>query len=95
MNYEALGQRIREGRKKQNMTQSELAKAIGRSCSYCGHLERGLRIPSLETLVHISQALSMPLHFIVLGKGGDHIHIGEVLTNIQNVLTLHAEEWLP
>ena len=57
MDFEALGKRIRQQRKTLKMTQSELAKAIGVSTSYIGHIERGLKHCSLETIVALSNIL--------------------------------------
>lgn len=57
MNYEALGKRVRYHRKMRDMTQEELAAAIGVSTSFIGHIERGTRKLSVETLVSLSDAL--------------------------------------
>lgn len=57
VNYELLGQNIRLMRKAKNWTQTELACRIGLSCSFLGHIERGSRILSLETLVALADAL--------------------------------------
>lgn len=59
MDYEALGKRIRTHRKLRNMTQDELAKAAGISCSFMGLIERGDRKLSVETLVKISETLNV------------------------------------
>lgn len=59
MDYEALGKRIRSQRKLLGMTQEELSEKVGVSCSFIGHIERGSRKLSLETLVNISEALNI------------------------------------
>jgi transcriptional regulator with XRE-family HTH domain len=59
MDYEALGKRIRNQRRLLGMTQEELSERVGVSCSFIGHIERGSRKLSLETLVHISDALNI------------------------------------
>lgn len=59
MDYEALGKRIRSQRKLLGMTQEELSERAGVSCSFIGHIERGSRKLSLETLVNISEALNI------------------------------------
>ena len=53
MNYKDLGRRIRMLRQKQHMTQERLAEEIDMSSSFLGHIERGTRIASLETLVKV------------------------------------------
>ena len=57
VNYEALGKRVRFHRKMRDLTQEELADAIGVSTSFIGHIERGTRKLSVETLVSIADAL--------------------------------------
>ena len=59
VDYKALGQRIRHQRKLMNMTQEELASVSDVSTSYIGHIERGIKRCSLETLVCISNALDI------------------------------------
>lgn len=60
MDYEALGQRIRQQRKLMNMTQEELASVSDVSTSYIGHIERGIKHCSLETLICICNSLHIP-----------------------------------
>ena len=59
MDYEALGRQVRQQRKLLKMTQEELATAADVSTSYIGHIERGLKRCSLETLIGISNALNV------------------------------------
>ncbi len=57
MNYEALGLRIRQQRKLMKMTQEELARAAGVSTAFIGHIERGIKHCSLDTLIALCNAL--------------------------------------
>lgn len=59
MNFVALGKRIRQQRKMLKMTQEELAVAAEVSTSYIGHIERGIKRCSLETLVAIANTLGV------------------------------------
>lgn len=59
MDYEALGKRVRAYRKLLNMTQEELAETIGVSCSFVGHIERGTRKLSVDTLVRLADVLQI------------------------------------
>lgn len=59
IDYEAMGRRIRRKRQEKGMTQLEFAKEINISPSYYGHIERGTRTPSLETLVLIANTLTV------------------------------------
>ncbi|MEA5069461.1 MAG: helix-turn-helix transcriptional regulator, partial [Christensenellaceae bacterium] len=54
MDYRSLGMRIRKQRKNLHLTQEELAERAGISLSFLGHIERGTRKASLETLVSLS-----------------------------------------
>lgn len=58
MDYEGLGRRIRTQRKLKGMTQKMLAEKAGISLPFYGHIERGTRKASLETLVSIANALN-------------------------------------
>lgn len=57
MDFQALGKRIRQQRKMLKMTQADLANAINVSTSYIGHIERGLKHCSLETIVALCNTL--------------------------------------
>jgi len=59
MNYSALGKRIRYHRRLMHFTQEQLAERAGVSLSFIGHIERGSRKASLDTLVAISNALNV------------------------------------
>jgi transcriptional regulator with XRE-family HTH domain len=59
MKYAALGRRIRTERQRNGLTQEKLAERVGISTSFLGHIERGSRKASLETLVNIANSLEM------------------------------------
>lgn len=59
MLYRGLGKRIRQQRTLAKMTQEKLAEAAGISLSFLGHIERGTRKASLDTLVRICNALKV------------------------------------
>lgn len=66
IDYASLGAKIKAARKNQNITQEQLAESCGLSASYIGHIERGTRIPSLETLCKISSLLGISLDYMLL-----------------------------
>lgn len=68
MDYAAMGNRIRQRRRWLDMTQEQLAEAAGVSTSFVGHIERGIRIPSVETLWTICKALNISMDYIVAGE---------------------------
>ena len=59
MDYEALGRRIRQQRKLLDMTQEQLGKRVGVSTSYIGHIERGLKHCTLDTLIALCDVLEV------------------------------------
>ena len=58
IDYKDLGSKIRQLRRTAEITQEELANKVGISSSFMGHIERGSRIASLETLVLICNELN-------------------------------------
>ena len=59
MDYKAIGQRVRNLRRMLGLTQAELAERVGIAASFLGHIERGTRVLSLETLMALCAALSV------------------------------------
>ena len=60
MNTKAVGERIQIAREEQHMTQLELAKKIGCTSQHISAIERGAKVPTLETFVAIAAALRVP-----------------------------------
>ena len=85
LDYIAIGDRIRKYRELARMTQEQLSESCSLSTGYIGHLERGTRSPSLETLVKISQILRVSLDDLVFGKT-------EINNNMIKILALTLEE---
>ena len=59
MDYVDMGKRVRKQRQLIGLTQQELAERIGVSTSFVGHVERGTRKASLETVINIANALGV------------------------------------
>lgn len=57
MNYELLGNRLKQERLKMNLTQEKLAEKVEVSHAYIGQIERGERSLTLDTLVTVSKLL--------------------------------------
>lgn len=51
MELESIGRNIRKFRLMRNLRQEDLAEMAGLSINYVGALERGEKIPSLETFI--------------------------------------------
>ncbi len=65
MDYNALGKRIRQQRKQRKWTQENLAERAGISVSFLGHIERGSRKASVETLVSLSNSLQIGTDYLL------------------------------
>ncbi|MBE6572829.1 MAG: helix-turn-helix transcriptional regulator [Ruminococcaceae bacterium] len=71
IDYKALGARIREARKKNNITQEKLGEICSLSTAHIGHIERGTRIPSLETIVKISSELGVSTDYLLIDSAAN------------------------
>lgn len=65
MDYVLMGKRVRCIRRMRHITQKQLAQATGVSASLIGHVERGTRIPSVETVYRICKALGVSADFLM------------------------------
>lgn len=65
MNQLALGKRIREQRKKLNLTQEQLAEKIDVSTTYIGFVERGERSITLGKLTCLANALGVSIDYLL------------------------------
>jgi len=71
INYSALGERIRCARRKKKITQETLGEICSLSAAHIGHIERGTRIPSVETLFKISNALGVSTDQLLFDSQND------------------------
>ena len=67
VDYEAMGRLVRLRRMELRMTQQEVAGMTGVSTSFIGHIERGEKVPSLETVAQLARALDLSLDRLVFG----------------------------
>ena len=66
VDYEALGRRLKSRRRAAKLSQEELAKLVQISVSYYGNIERGRRIPSLDTLVTLANVLEVSMDYLLV-----------------------------
>lgn len=64
INKKLFGKKIKEAREKLNLTQFELAEKIGVSQNFLGDIERGIKLPSLNTLIQLSNVLKLSLDYM-------------------------------
>lgn len=71
VNYEDVGNKIRERRNFLKVTQENLANDINVSASFISDIENGRRKMSLETMIKISIALKTSLDYFILDNVKD------------------------
>ena len=87
MDYKSLGTRIRLQRKLCGLTQEKLASSAGISISFLGHIERGSRKASLDTLVNISNVMKVSPDVLLQDSlNVDLLGLGDNLTEKQRLL---------
>lgn len=59
MDYQYFGKKVRSSRKEKGLTQETLAEMANISASFLGHIERGTRAASIDTLIALSNALNI------------------------------------
>lgn len=59
MNGASIGKRIRTCREEKGWSQEAFAEKIGLSVTYTGMIERGEKVPKLETFIRIANALEV------------------------------------
>ena len=64
-----LGQRIREQRKEKGWTIEQFAERVDLSTNYVGDLERGVKIPKLETFIRIVEVLDVSADVLIRAVG--------------------------
>ena len=74
MDYKMLGKRIREERKRLNLTQAQLqlTEAIDISDTYMGAVERGERGLTLDTLVRLVNRLGVTVDYMLSDSVSDN-----------------------
>ena len=59
MNTSSIGKRIRKYREQRGWRQEDFAEKIGLSVTYTGMIERGEKVPKLETFITIANVLGV------------------------------------
>ena len=65
MKYDSIGKNIKYYRKLRKLRQGDLAEKADLSTNYIGMVERGEKIPSVESLISIANALSISTDMIL------------------------------
>ena len=99
VNYKALGVRIRAKRKERHITQSALAEMADISLSFLGHIERGSRKASLETIIALCNALHVSPTYLLQesldrdAMGENHASRKEIIQELSMSVIERLREW--
>lgn len=101
MDYKSLGVRVRKQRKSMRLTQDQLAEKAGISLSFLGHIERGTRKASVETLVALANALGMSTDVLLQESLNDEVlesvrgrnDLRKVLSDIIGLIKNNTDLW--
>lgn len=66
-----IGMQVRLARRRANLSQEKLAERIDRTVETISNIERGTKMPNLETLDRLSHALGIPIRAFFT-DGPDH-----------------------
>lgn len=56
-----FGKRLRKIRRNKDLTQEQLAEAVGVSVDFIGNIERGKSAPSFPTIEKLAEVLQVPI----------------------------------
>ncbi|MDD2649089.1 MAG: helix-turn-helix transcriptional regulator [Eubacteriales bacterium] len=76
MDYKLMGTKIRMYRQRQGLTQAQLAGRVAVSTSFIGHIERGSRKASIETLESICRVLKISMDSVAMPPRAELIAAG-------------------
>lgn len=66
MNTASIGKRIRKYREAKGWRQEDFAERIGLSVTYTGMIERGEKVPKLETFITIANVLEVSADLLLV-----------------------------
>ena len=80
MNTSSIGTRIRKYREAKGWRQEDLAEKTGLSVTYTGMIERGEKVPKLETFITIANVLEVSADLLLADvlSTGYHVKSSEI-----------------
>jgi transcriptional regulator with XRE-family HTH domain len=80
-----VGRRVRARREARGISQAELAARVGVSANYVGLIERGSKVPTIETLFAFAKALDVKGAELLDETVGADEWVGEVIAVAQSI----------
>lgn len=84
-----IGARLRALRSTRKFTLSELSKQSGVSVSYLSAVEKGVNLPSLQTLARLTEALGVSIPSVLADEGSPQVTLGRVPDSASVVSVSH------
>ena len=87
MNTSSIGKRIRKYREAKGWRQEDFAEKVGLSVTYTGMIERGEKVPKLETFITITNVLGVSADLLLADvlTTGYHIKSSEMTEEISTL----------
>ena len=91
-----IGNRIRMYRTKKGLSQAKLAEKSGCHHTYIGSIERGEKVPTIDTIYNICEALELPMEVLTgnIITGDDPSKIAKQFYELTNPLPQKEQEEL-
>ena len=64
-----IGQRLRQRRQELGLTREKMSELADIGSGYYGQLEVGTSQMSIDTLIHLSRSMHLPMEYILCGDG--------------------------
>ena len=94
--YEPIGKRIKEVRKKRGFTQEYVADKLDISCQHISDIERGLNGMSVPALMELCKVLDIDADYLLFGTATRSYDnpINSIISKMTPQQRMHAEEIL-
>ncbi len=86
-----IGARLRALRKARQLTLAALSERSGMSTSYLSAVEKGVNLPSLQTLARLTEALGVSIPSVLADESRAHVKVSRVPTEPGRVGASHGQ----
>ncbi len=90
--YYEIGQRIKEVRQTNNITQQEMSNIMGVSVKHCSEIERGESTYSLQKMVYFCDRFGVSLDYLVRGITGPDPNAPVIPQIVVDIMSSDDEE---
>lgn len=96
MDLQSIGKRIKAVRTAQRLTQQELAELVDLSTTYISVIERGAKIPKLETLIALANFLKVSTGYLLADVVDASLEVAasEISEQLKNLSSKRQKEIL-